>query len=89
VVVDAVLYEDATKLKAGEMLPYVLPMPRRCPCGDAWMILLDEPLALEVEVGSAGQTHLTLLQQAMQKNCSNHKEVNHLRTDGTRVWTEA
>jgi hypothetical protein len=87
VIVDALRYEDASKIVAGKILPYVLSMPRRCPCGQAWLVLLSESLALEVEVGSAGQTHLKLLQESMRKGCPDHNGTIHLRTDGETVWT--
>jgi hypothetical protein len=85
-IVEAVLYEHAHKLPAGQLLPFVLSMPRQCPCGDVWMILLDEPRVLEVELGSMGQKHLELLEESMKKDCSGHQEADHLRTDGQKVW---
>jgi hypothetical protein len=84
-IVEAIRCQDLQKLNSG-MLPYVLSMPRTCPCGEAWLILLDEPLALEVEMGSEGQIHLTMLRDAMQSNCSNHAAIAHIRTDGEKVW---
>ena len=89
VIVDAIRYEEVVGADSSNLLPHVLSMPRRCPCGDTWMILLDEPCALEVELGNAGQTHLALLLEAMQKDCTDHKERNHLRTDGEKVWFPA
>jgi hypothetical protein len=85
-IVDAVYFREVSNVPTEKMLPYVLSMPRRCPCGDTWIITLSESMPLEVELGSAGQDHLALLEQALKKNCSNHKEETHLRTDGKQVW---
>jgi hypothetical protein len=69
-----------------QLLPYVLSVPQTCSCGDSWLILIDEPRTLEVELGLEGQSHLALLVAAIEKNCANHGEVKHLRTDGQTVW---
>jgi hypothetical protein len=87
-VVDVVLVRSA-ELVAHNLMPYVLSMPRRCLCGEQWIISLSEPLALEVEMGSVGSTHLALLRDTMLSKCSNHEVYNHLRTDGETVWCVA
>ena len=84
--VDAILLRNAPTLAVAHLLPYVLSMTRTCPCGDTWIISLNEPLALEVELGMRGQTHLVLLQQSMKLSCSAHENAGHLRTNGETVW---
>ena len=85
---DAISMDLLATVDAALRFPYVLSNVWACPgsCGKSYALMIDAPVALEVEMGIIGQKHLACLAASMKSFCTKEQPQAHLRTDGETVW---
>lgn len=85
---------DAIKLSALQFLDnedrftHVLSLPLRVSNQDSdeYALLVDKPIALDIEMGRSGKSHLRCIQAMLKELSTAGVYPDHLRTDGNSAW---
>lgn len=64
---------------------HVLSVPLKI-SADEYALLVDQPVAMEAELGQLGRRHLACLVEELKHAASLNLHPDHLRTDGESVW---
>ena len=91
------LMMDAVRLAVINLIPpsllfrYVVSTPLKLSpeASDEFALLVNQPVALQVELGRVGRRHMDHLVNALKQAALENICIDHLRTDGDIVWVPA
>jgi len=84
---DAVKLSGIDALDSNLLFSHVLPRPWASLHNELYIITVNKPVVLEIELGILGMAHIEKLSSFLTISCSQGAGFDHVRTDGYDIWT--